>query len=362
MKNEWVALITDQHFGVRNNSQIFLDYFFKFYEETFFPTLKEYGIEEIIDLGDTFDKRKTVDFNMFDQVCNRYFDKLQAMDITIYSIVGNHTAYYKNTNRVNTLNLLLDKYDNIVIVENPETIRVNEDQDILLMPWINEENQEQAFELLKQKHKYCFGHLEINGFEMFAGQVHRDGEYNIDLFSNVEHVYSGHFHHRSKKGNVMYLGNPYQLTWGDYSDKRGFHLINLETGELKFIENPNQMFYRLIYADTIECGKQFTKENVKKYKDRFVKVLVKEKNSIAKFQRHMNNLFAASPADVIVLENELNFDTLEEDTEFDVNEEDTITLCKQSVAKYTQENKLNNGKEIEKMLVNLFQRVEREAA
>ena len=53
------------------------------------------------------------------------------MGITIYSIVGNHTAYYKNTNRVNTLNLLLDKYDNIVIVENPEVIRVNEDEDIL---------------------------------------------------------------------------------------------------------------------------------------------------------------------------------------------------------------------------------------
>ena len=122
------------------------------------------------------------------------------------------------------------------------------------------------------------------------------------------------------------------------------------------------MFYRLTYDDTIECGRQFTKENVKKYKDRFVKVLVKEKNSIAKFQRHMNNLFAAGPADVIVLENELNFDTLEEEQDFDVNEEDTITLCKQSVAKYTQENNLNNGEEIEKMLVDLFQRVEREAA
>ena len=87
----------------------------------------------------------------------------------------------------------------------------------------------------------------------------------------------------------MYLGNPYQITWGDYSDKRGFHLINLETGELKFFENPNQMFYRLTYDDTVECGRQFTKENVKKYKDRFVKVLVKEKNNIGTFQKQMNN-------------------------------------------------------------------------
>ena len=74
--NDWIALITDQHFGVRNNSQVFLDYYFKFYDNVFFPKLEEYNISEIIDLGDTFDKRKSIDFNILDQVKNRYFKKL----------------------------------------------------------------------------------------------------------------------------------------------------------------------------------------------------------------------------------------------------------------------------------------------
>ena len=123
--NEWVALITDQHFGVRNNSQIFLEYQLDFYEDVFFPALEEYNVLDIIDLGDTFDRRKSIDFNILYQVRERYYRKLQNMGKTLYSIVGNHTAYYKNTNRVNTLDLVLSDFDNIVIVENPEIIHVH---------------------------------------------------------------------------------------------------------------------------------------------------------------------------------------------------------------------------------------------
>ena len=96
--NEWVALVTDQHFGVRNNSHLFLEYQLKFYENVFFPALEEYNVLDIIDLGDTFDRRKSIDFQVLHQVRERYFRKLQKMEKTIYAIVGNHTAYYKNNN------------------------------------------------------------------------------------------------------------------------------------------------------------------------------------------------------------------------------------------------------------------------
>ena len=356
---EWIALITDQHFCVRNNSQVFLDYQMKFYEEVFFPALDEYDVLDIIDLGDTFDRRKTIDFNILDQVKERYYKKLQQMEKTIYCIVGNHTAYYKNTNRVNTLNLLLKDFDNIYICEEPEICRINE-MDVLLMPWINEENQKVAYDLLKEKHKYCFGHLEINGFEMYRGHVHRDGEFDIGLFSNVENVFSGHFHHRSRKGNVMYLGNPYQLTWGDYDDTRGFHLLNLQTGELKFIPNPNIMFHRLVYDETVQTKKLFTKENLKQYKDRFVKVLVREKNNITMFQKHMNNLISNGPLDVMVLENDMNFSAEEGEQQFSMDEENTLELCIQSVNRYVQENCLQNGEEITSKLLSLYNQVELE--
>jgi len=47
-----IAIITDQHFGARKNSKLFHDYFLKFYEDIFFPTLIKEGIH-YRDMGDT---------------------------------------------------------------------------------------------------------------------------------------------------------------------------------------------------------------------------------------------------------------------------------------------------------------------
>jgi DNA repair exonuclease SbcCD nuclease subunit len=53
-----IAIITDQHFGARNDSQHFLDYYEKFYSEVFFPQIDSNDINNVLILGDTFDRRK----------------------------------------------------------------------------------------------------------------------------------------------------------------------------------------------------------------------------------------------------------------------------------------------------------------
>ena len=60
-----VAIITDTHYGARKNSKLFHDYFLKFYNDIFFPTLEEYGINKVIHLGDAFDSRKGIDFLLY---------------------------------------------------------------------------------------------------------------------------------------------------------------------------------------------------------------------------------------------------------------------------------------------------------
>ena len=107
-----IAIITDQHFGCRKNSKLFHDYFLKFYNDIFFPTLEKEGITTIVDMGDTFDSRKGIDFSALSWAKNNYYDRLK--DYTIHTIVGNHTAYYKNTNEVNAVDLLLREYDNVL--------------------------------------------------------------------------------------------------------------------------------------------------------------------------------------------------------------------------------------------------------
>ena len=93
-----IAIITDQHFGARKGSALFHNYFLKFYNDVFFPTLEKEGITTIVDMGDTFDNRRGIDFLALDWAKENYFNRLRDMNIKVHTIVGNHTAYYKNTN------------------------------------------------------------------------------------------------------------------------------------------------------------------------------------------------------------------------------------------------------------------------
>ena len=134
-----IAIITDQHFGARKNSKLFHDYFLKFYDEIFFPTLQEEGITTIVDMGDTFDSRKGIDFSALSWAKNNYYDRLQSMGVKVHTIVGNHTAYYKNTNEVNAVDLLLREYDNVEVYSQCSEILLDKLK-VLLIPWINAEN------------------------------------------------------------------------------------------------------------------------------------------------------------------------------------------------------------------------------
>ena len=94
------------------------------------------------------------------------------------------------------------------------------------------------------------GHFEIAGFAMYRGMESHEG-LSKDLFKQFDMVFSGHYHHRSNDGHIYYLGNPYELTWQDFNDPRGFHLFDLQTRELEFIGNPYTMFERVEYDDAL---------------------------------------------------------------------------------------------------------------
>ena len=93
-----VAIITDQHFGARNDSIAFLDFFQKFYDNVFFPKLEEEGIDTVLILGDTFDRRKYVNFYALQRAKEMFFDKLANRKIKVHMLAGNHDTYFKNTN------------------------------------------------------------------------------------------------------------------------------------------------------------------------------------------------------------------------------------------------------------------------
>ena len=55
-----IALINDTHWGARNDSPAFIEYFNKFFNDIFFPYLVENNIKTLIHLGDVVDRRKFI--------------------------------------------------------------------------------------------------------------------------------------------------------------------------------------------------------------------------------------------------------------------------------------------------------------
>ena len=337
-----IALITDQHLDGRKGSLAFWNYFQKFYDEIFFPTLEKEGVRTIIDLGDTFDNRKSMDFNTFNRVNENYFKRLK--DYKVHMILGNHCTYYKNTNKINSPELLLEQYKNINIYASPEEITLGSKK-FLMMPWINQENKAECLKLISdsQADIMC-GHLECDGFEVTPGMKF-DGGFKVSDFKNFKRVWSGHFHHKSKHGNVQYLGNPYQMFWNDYKDTRGFHIYDTESDKLKYIKNPFEIFEKIFYDD---ASVDYNKQDVSDYKDKYIKLIVEEKRDYQMFETLVDRLYNVGAHDVKIVETLVDADTVDD---VELNTKDTLTL----LSEYIDEIDLQVSKsDLKKLMQSLY--------
>ena len=294
-----VAIITDQHFGMRKGSQIFHDYMKKFYDEVFFPFLDKNKINTVLDLGDTFDNRKSIDFWSLDWAKRNYYDVLANRGTHVVTVVGNHTSYYKNTLGINAINLLLQQYPNVELVDRPETIEVG-GLDICFIPWICVDNETETYDVIANtKAKICMGHLELSGFEAHVG-YYMDHGMSRDVFSKFKKVFSGHFHHRSHSDNIYYLGNPYQMYWNDFGDTRGLHVFDTETMRLNFIKNPNEMFAKIYYNDAIVNPDSM---DTSKYANMFVKLIVEKRTNYYAYDSLVERFYQTGTHDLKIIDN-----------------------------------------------------------
>lgn len=328
-----VAIITDQHFGMRKGSQIFHDYMKKFYDEVFFPALDKYKIKTVIDLGDTFDNRKSIDFWSLDWAKENYYSELAKRDVTVYTVVGNHTSYYKNTLDLNAVNLLLSEYPNIVQITRPETITVG-GLPICFVPWICVDNETETFEEINNtKATIAMGHLELSGFEAHVG-YYMDHGMSRDVFSKFKKVFSGHFHHRSNSDNIYYLGNPYQMYWNDYGDVRGFHVFETETTNFQFIKNPFNMFEKIFYNDETTNYATISGE---RYKNKFIKLIVEKKKNYYDFDMFIERLYQVGIHELKIIDNSHE----EFKADGDIEVEGTLSFLEKYVEEIDYEEKDN---------------------
>jgi DNA repair exonuclease SbcCD nuclease subunit len=322
-----IALINDTHFGARGDSQLFLDYFMKFFDDVFFPYIKENNIKTVIHAGDLMDRRKFVNFNILNQVRTRFMDKLKDEGVELHCILGNHDVYYRNTNSINSIKELFG--NDLNLYEEPAVVNFD-GLDIALLPWVNKENNDEALNFIKTAAApILIGHLELEGYKVMPGvkfkTVSGNGM-NPKIFSRYEQVFTGHFHHRQQSGNIYYFGTQYQITFSDLHETKGFHVYDTDTREIEFIENPYKMFHSLLYNDKdgpVEVNK------LDYLKDSYVKLFVEHKEHPYSFDRYMDKLYDAGVAKITVVEELNNSDWTKEEI-VDLGQ-DTVTLINNEI-------------------------------
>jgi DNA repair exonuclease SbcCD nuclease subunit len=230
IKGKKIGCFSDIHIGLGQDSKIWHDIslnFAKWASEKYLNS----GINDIIIPGDIFHNRNEIGVETL-AVAKKFFDYFK--DFNIYISSGNHDCFYKNNSTINSISIL-DGWNNITIIDNVPTTIKTDYNDIVLIPWGTE------YENIPKTEGIIFGHFEINSFYMNSYKVCEHGMDSKDLFNKSQMIVSGHFHkkdhRRYGKGQIVYLGSPYQHNFGDINDDRGIYILNLENNEFEFINN-----------------------------------------------------------------------------------------------------------------------------
>jgi len=287
--------------------------------------LVQNGITTIFQLGDLFDRRKYISFQSL-ALCRRYFfDQLVKHDIQCRVLLGNHDIFFKNTLEVNSPDLLLRDYENHVILYDKPSMWMGVD----VIPWICKDNELEIMDFIKRsQNQVCFGHFELAGFEMDRGNICHEGM-DPSILNKYDLTLSGHFHHKSNSGSIVYVGTPGEMTWADYNDERGFHVLDTETRELTFIPNPEKMFHKIKYNDDELYYNDIVNADYSHLSGKFLKIVVEKRNNSFLFDSLIDAITKVAPLEIAVVE---DFSEITENVEVDIDQaEDTITILNKYV-------------------------------
>lgn len=343
-----VAVITDTHYGVRNDNANFLDMTKKFLDDVFFPEIEKRGIQTIVHLGDLVDRRKHINIQTANRLRQDFLDPIKARGLNLHVNLGNHDVYYKNTNAVNAVREICD--DSVESYEEATEVQLH-GTPVLFVPWICAENREHSLKMIQNsKSTICMGHLELQGFEMFKGSVCSHGD-DRKLFDQFHIVLSGHFHHRSSDGSVVYCGSHGQFTWSDYDDDRGFHILDLNTKDLTFIRNPYIMFTKVWYDDSNKSMEQILDYDFSKHKGTYTKLVVTNKTNPFWFDKFCEQIEKIGVLNLQIVDDHLNLN-LENDSNIVDEAESTLDIFKKHINLVNTPN-LNKEK-LESLITDLY--------
>jgi DNA repair exonuclease SbcCD nuclease subunit len=297
-----VAILADTHWGIRGDDPNVRELQAKFMSEVFLPEIRKRGITEVVHLGDLFDRRKYVNYVTARACWTNLVSPLEQMGVLTHYLVGNHDTYYRNTNEHNSIQTLYGNGTNIRVYHDPMDVDVG-GLGVLMAPWICDVNREATTDLLRtSRSRVVLGHLDLVGFEMYRGQIRDHGD-DPAAFGRFDLVLSGHFHTRSRQGNIEYIGSTGQYAWSDHGDERGFVVLDTETLGMEFVPNPYEAFLKIVYDDSTGDHEAVLRElSSQATAGKFVKLVVKSKTDPYLLEKVIDSVEAKGVLDLKVVD------------------------------------------------------------
>lgn len=285
------VIVTDTHYGYGSDSETHLSHFRRFFREVFWPEVDRRGVDSLVHAGDVVDRRKFINYRTAAALREDLIEPAASRGIPIIATPGNHDCHHKNTNRINAWTELTGSCGHVTHETGTFHWR-----GMLMVPWICDENRAETMETIASSPaRVVIGHLELNGSKMYRSSPVMNHGMDPAPLHRFDAVLSGHFHTRSTTGNVVYLGSPYEMTWADYADPKGFHFLT-DAG-LEFVENPNRLHVRLTYSDGHEPVIE-----PERIRGGIVRLVVGERSDGLAFDSFVSRIEACSPARIQVID------------------------------------------------------------
>ena len=326
------AILNDSHFGKGNDAEEIIAQQRLFFEKIFFPYLIKNDIKEIFHLGDLLDNRKAISPKTLYFMRKILLEPIRENGIHMTIIPGNHDVFYKNTHTISGLKETLGYFTNnvTIIQNNPVTLSYANDAKIGWIPWVNKENEQSIGRFLREQTDadVILGHFEFGDFYMDQYTKSRHGTLNWadGSFDKFQLVLTGHFHHKSQKGNIHYLGSQYEMTWSDHNDPKYFHVLEKNASSKEYtltsVRNPYTLFNEIDYR-----GDETSIPDPDEVSNKFIRVNCHDRTNQYEFDRFIEKLETFNPYKVQIRDYSiLSIDESLLVTEGSPTEDDDISL------------------------------------
>lgn len=260
-----VCCVSDIHVGVHQNSSMWHDITLE-WGSWLRDELRNHQVKDILICGDLFHYRDEIAVNTI-HVVNELLKLWEEFNIVI--LAGNHDSFYKDRVDINSLSIL-NGWNNITIIDVPTSVR-SFNRDLMFCPWGTSAPEIEDSDII-------FGHFEIMSFKMNHFKTCTEGISSKQLLEKAKLIITGHFHHRDERhypdGDILYLGNPFQMDFGDVGTTKGYYLLDIPRGEYTYYENKiSPKHYKVKLSELAETG-YVSRKYTNKLKNNIIRLMI----------------------------------------------------------------------------------------